>query len=132
MQVSQHLDPALQATKRELRADAPACDRDGPCVQALHSGARDTERQGDPVRAVLAFPDRGRDVPFIQGGLQLINASGTLFIHDVVDSRPREPGRSRNQVSGPALPDRRCDLDRSIRQVIEGARKPKTQGDPVP
>lgn len=74
MQVSQHLDPALQAAKRELRTDASACDRDGPGVQVLHSGGWDTECEGNPVWAVLAFSDRGRDVPFTEEGLKLINA----------------------------------------------------------
>ena len=74
MQVSQHLDPALQATKRELRADAPACDRDGPRVYVLHSGRRDIQCKGDPIGAFRAFPDRGRDVPFIQMGLKLKKA----------------------------------------------------------
>ena len=71
MQVSQHLDPALQAAKRELRTDAPAFDRDRPCVQPLHPGRRNIERKGDPIRAVRAFPDRARDVPFLQKGLKL-------------------------------------------------------------
>jgi hypothetical protein len=70
MQVSQHLHPALQAAKRELRADAPAFDRDRPCVQVLHPGGRDTDCEGNPVRAVLAFPDRGLDVPFTEAGLK--------------------------------------------------------------